>query len=135
MSKIRKTTERKLFATISLQVFKKKLLLFFMRTHVYVKKHLKCATNMISVASLSESNFEALTLYYKSFAKSNYLLRQTADCYYHPDQLSQWNHDPKYKFCPAMWNGVPDGKMNKKVPVTSSQKITLFSNKDSVKCL
>ena len=61
-----------------------------MRTHVYVKKYLKCATNTVSVENLSESNAEALTLYSKSFAKLNYLLRHnpTADCYYHSDQLS-----------------------------------------------
>ena len=46
-----------------------------MRTHVYVKKYLICATNTVSVENLSESNFEALTLYCKSFAKLNYLVQ------------------------------------------------------------
>ena len=110
-----------------------------MRTHVYLKKYLKCATNTVLVENLGESNFEALTLYYKSLAKLDYMLSHNSYSWlllsFHQLSLSQGNHDPKYKICPAMWNRVPDGKMNKKKPVTSSQKVTLCSNKDSVKCL
>ena len=49
--------------------------------------------------------------------------------------LSQRNPEPKYKFYPAMRNRVLDGNLNQKLPVTSSQKVTLCSNNDFLKCL
>ena len=133
-----------------------------MRTHVYVRKYLKYAINTVSVENLRESKFEALTLYCKRFAKLDYLLRHKSYSWllllpswrkilaqkwkylkiskpfsrpFSISSLSQGNHDPKYKVCPGMWNGVLDGKLNQKLPMTSSEKMTLCSNNNSAKCL
>ena len=128
-----------------------------MRTYVYGKIYLKCAINTVSLENLREGKFEALTLYYKIILSACYDINSMEKRIFYgerfshrngniwgfqnifPDRfraaLSQGNRDPKYRFCPAMWNRVSDRKMNQKLPVSSSQKVTLCSNNDSVKCL
>ena len=57
-----------------------------MRAHIDVRKHLTCAINVVSMENLRERKSEALTLYYKSLAKSKYLLYDinlTPGCYYY----------------------------------------------------
>ena len=44
------------------------------RTRVFVRKYLTLAIDAVLVEDLKESKFEALVLYYKSFAKLDYLL-------------------------------------------------------------
>lgn len=133
-----------------------------MRAHIYVRKHLTCAINVVLVENLRERKSEALTLYYKSLAKLKYLLHDinlTPGCYYYflgegfwhrnnntliiseafsrPFQsvLSQGNHNVSYMFCTTTWDRVSNGKLYKQLTVTSSQKLTLCSNNDFVKWL
>ena len=135
---------------------------YITRTRVFVRKYLTCAIDTVSVEDLRESKFEALALYCKSFAKLEYLLLhksyswlllllswrkilaqkwkylKISESFSRPfliSSLSEGNHDPKYKIYPAVWNRVSDGKLHQKLPVTSSQKVTLCSNNDFVKCL
>ena len=132
-----------------------------MRTNDFVRKYLTYVIDTVSVEDLRESKSEALTLYYKSLAKLDYLLQHKSYSWLllllswrkilarnknvwrfqnlFPDRfssdLSQGNHEPKHKFYPAMWNRVLDRNLNQKLPVTFSQKVTLCSNNDFIKCL
>ena len=77
---------------------------------MYVRKHLTCAMNVVSVENIRERKSEALTLYYKSLVKLKYLLHNinlTPGCYYyilgegfwHRNNNTQGNHNVSYMFC------------------------------------
>ena len=73
----------------------------------------------------------------KSFGKLDYLLQHKSHSWLLlllscRKTLTQ---NPKYKFYPAQWNKVSDGKLSQKMSLSSSQKVTPCSNNDFLKYL